>query len=74
MSWGSSGGGGVGTQGASPEAARGADALRERGDGPRDDDPPPRPGCRGSLLLLVGVLIALVILFWLGGSVLHLFG
>ncbi len=74
MSWGSSGGGGVGPQGASPEAARGADALRDYGNGPRDDDPRPRPGCLRTVLLVLSVLAGLVVLFWLAGAVLHLSG
>lgn len=74
MSWGSSGGGGVGTQGASPEAGRGADAQRDWEKGPRDDDPPPRPGCLRSAVTLAVVLAVLVVLLVLAGALAHLFG
>jgi hypothetical protein len=60
MSWGSSGGGGVSPAPGTPEAAAGADALRPRHTGPRDEDPPPRSGC---LRTAITTLIVLVIFF-----------
>ena len=69
MSWGSSGGGGVGTGVGSPEAERGRRALDDRHDGPPDADPPPRPGCRRGALAVVGLLVALVAGLWILGEI-----
>jgi hypothetical protein len=51
----------------SPEAAQGADALRDRGGGPPDDDPTPRPGCMRTALSIILVLVGLVLLWYLFG-------
>jgi hypothetical protein len=68
MSWGSSGGGGVSPAPGTPEAAAGADALRPRHTGPRDENPPPRSGClRTVIVLIVALGIVVVVLYALGG-------
>jgi hypothetical protein len=68
MSWGSSGGGGVSPAPGTPDAAAGADALRPRHTGPRDENPPPRSGClRTAIVLIVALGIVVVVLYALGG-------
>ncbi len=74
MTWGAGGNGGRVIPDASPEAARGFESSRGYGNGPRDDDPRPRPGCLRTVLLVLAVLAGLVVLFWLAGAMLHLFG
>jgi len=69
MSWGSTGGGGVGSEVGSPEAERGARALRD-GPGPIDDDPKPRPGCLRALVDLVVIFVAVIVLVSLIGALL----
>jgi hypothetical protein len=71
MSWGQ-GGAGVGTNVGSPEAERGARALRDDGPGPPDDDPPSRPGCLRTFATLVVVLVILGVIVFLAGVVLDL--
>lgn len=65
---------GGGTSAASPEAARGADALRERGGGPPDDDPTPRPGCLRTLISIIVVLLGAALLVYLFGLATELLG
>jgi hypothetical protein len=50
---------GGGPPGASPEGAAAIDGQRERHDGPRDEHPPPRPGCLRTLLAIALVLVVL---------------
>jgi hypothetical protein len=51
----------------SPEAAQGADALRDRGGGPPEDDPTPRPGCLRTLISIIAILLGAALLVYLIG-------
>ena len=70
MTWGSTGGGGVSAAPGTPEAAAGADALRDRGSGPPDDGPKRRPGCMRAVVALIVVLILLAVLITVVGWIL----
>lgn len=64
--WGTGAVGG-GATGASPESARAIDAARDRGNGPPEEDPTPRPGCLRTLLSIIAVLVGAALLVYLFG-------
>ena len=63
---------GGGTPGASPESARAKDAGRDRGNGPPEEDPEPRPGCLRTLLAIVLVVLGAAVLVYLIGVAINL--
>lgn len=63
---------GGGTPGASPESARAKDANRDRGKGPPEEDPTPRPGCLQTVMAILLVLVGLAVLVYLIGVVIGL--
>jgi hypothetical protein len=67
MSWGDTGGAGVGTNVGSPEAERGARGLGDDGPRPPDDDPRPRPGCLRTMVTLAIALILISLVVFLAG-------
>lgn len=65
---------GGGPPGASPESASAIDARRERGDGPPEEDPTPRPGCLRTVFAIILVLVGAAVAWYLIGLIIDLLG